>query len=267
MKIEEIKVGIIRIEGTNCEEESFHSFIRLGADADFVHLKQLSLGKKTIFDYHCLMIPGGFSSGDYVRAGAIFASRMKALLEKDLESFIDEGYPILGVCNGFQVLIELGLLPGIDGISDSPQACLAVNDSNRFECRPTFLIHENPCPLTSRIGRGEIRMMPSAHFEGKLLFPLEKKERYIEKLKENRQIVFKYVNPSSGEAEYPWNPNGSIENIAGICNPQGNVMGMMPHPERVFYPWQHPDWTRNPRKEGDGRAVFESILEYISKKF
>ncbi len=266
MKIDEIKVAILRIEGTNCEQESFYSFTRLGATAELVHLNQFSSGKKSIFDYHCLMIPGGFSSGDYIRAGAIFASRMKASLKKDLMKFVEEGYPIFGVCNGFQVLIELGLLPGLNGTSNSPQACLTVNDSNRFECRPTFLLHENPCLLTSKIGEGEIRMIPSAHLEGKLLFPLEEEDYYLKKLNENNQIVFKYVDPNGNEAKYPWNPNGSIANIAGLCNPQGNVLGMMPHPERVFYPWQHPDWTSCHRKEGDGKAIFESILEYIKDK-
>ncbi|MHA1872488.1 MAG: phosphoribosylformylglycinamidine synthase subunit PurQ, partial [Candidatus Heimdallarchaeaceae archaeon] len=146
MKKKDIKIAILRIEGTNCEQESYGAFKRLGADPEYVHLKQLlhidcnKDEKRDIFDYQCIMIPGGFSSGDYIRAGAIFAARIKSKLEKDLEEFVKQEYPMLGVCNGFQVLTELGLLPGIDVLmQDVPNACLSINDSNRFECRPTLL--------------------------------------------------------------------------------------------------------------------------------
>jgi len=170
------------------------------------------------------------------------------------------------------VLTELGLLPGIDVIMHNvPDACLSINDSNRFECRPTLLKHENngKCVFTSKIKKGEIRLIPSAHAEGKLLFPLDKQEEYLKKLEENDQVVFRYVDPNGEYAGYPWNPNGSISNLAGICNHIGNVFGMMPHPERTFYYHQHPDWTRKRSKRniGDGRAVFESVLDYISKRF
>ncbi|GAI20008.1 unnamed protein product, partial [marine sediment metagenome] len=178
----------------------------------------------------------------------------------------------LGICNGFQVLDRLGLLPGIDDIMSSvPDACLNINDSDRFECRPTLLKHENNgnCVFTSNIPKGDIRLIPSAHAEGKLLFPKGKQEEYLKKLEENDQIVFRYVDPDGNYAGYPWNPNGSISNIAGICNHQGNVFGMMPHPERTFYKHQHPDWTKEELIEniGDGQAVFTSVLGYISKRF
>ena len=150
LKKNDVKIAVIRIEGTNCEQESLDAFKRLGAKPEFVHLKQLlhidcnNDEKRDISDYHCLMIPGGFSAGDYIRGGAIFAARMKSKLGKDLEEFVRQEYPILGVCNGFQVLTELGLLPGIDKIMTSvPDAVLNINDSNRFECRPTLLKHEN----------------------------------------------------------------------------------------------------------------------------
>ncbi len=278
MKVEDVKIAILRIEGTNCEQESFDAFKRLGANPEFVHLKQLlnidcnKDEKRDIFDYQCLMIPGGFSAGDYIRAGAIFAARIKSKLQKQLKEFVKQEYPVLGICNGFQVLIELGLLPGIDDIMSSvPDACLNINDSDRFECRPTLLRHENNgnCVFTSNIPKGDIRLIPSAHAEGKLLFPRGKQEEYLKKLKENDQIVFRYVDPDGNYAGYPWNPNGSISNIAGICNHQGNVFGMMPHPERTFYKHQHPDWTKEELMEniGDGQAVFTSVLGYISKRF
>jgi phosphoribosylformylglycinamidine synthase I len=278
LKLKDIKIAIIRIEGTNCEQESYDAFKRLGASPEFVHLKQLlniDCNKdeiRKISQYQCLMIPGGFSAGDYIRAGAILAARIKSKLNKDIVDFVKQEYPILGVCNGFQVLIELGLLPGIYKIiTQVPDACLNINDSNRYECRPTLLKHENngKCVFTSRIPKNDIRLIPSAHTEGKLLFPLEKQEQYLKILEENDQIVFRYVDPDGNYAGYPWNPNGSPMNIAGICNPQGTVFGMMPHPERTFYKYQHPNWTATGlgNNIGDGRAIFESVLAYISKKF
>ncbi len=274
MKKEDIKIAILRIEGTNCEEESFRAFAELGVQPEYVHLNELGRGK-SILDYHGIFIPGGFSSGDYVRAGAIFAARLKALAMNELREFVKNGYPVVGICNGFQVLIELGLLPGINGISDVPEAALAVNDSDKFECRPTLLRHDSVSPLTSRISKGEVVLIPSAHMEGKLMLPEEKEKQYLDEMEANGQIVFRYVNEEGEEAGYPWNPNGSISNIAGICNPDGNVLGMMPHPERAFHSWQHPEWKNavDGRDEdldggggrGDGRAVFESIVDYIGR--
>lgn len=277
MKLEDIRVCILRIEGTNCETESYQAFERLGAKPEMVHLKQLTgqdvreSEKRSIMDYQILMIPGGFSSGDYVRAGAIFAARMKTKLAAPMEEFVREGRAVLGVCNGFQVLVEMGFLPGIDGImSPVPQAVLSTNDSSRFECRPTLLKYENNynCIFTEKIKSGQVLLIPSAHAEGKLLFPQDRAEQIYRQLEDNDQIVFKYVGPDGEYAGYPWNPNGSPHNIAGICNPSGNVMGMMPHPERVFHRYTHPDWTRGFGSEiGDGRAIFESVLGHISKKF
>jgi phosphoribosylformylglycinamidine synthase I len=277
MKTKDIKIAVLRIEGTNCEQESYDAFKRLGATPEFVHLKQL-LGidcnkdeVRNLLDYHCLMIPGGFSAGDYIRAGAIFAARMKSQLQEKLKTFVEEDHPILGVCNGFQVLTELGLLPGFDAIiRPVPDACLYLNDSNRFECRPTLLKHENKgtCVFTSKIPKNAIRLIPSAHAEGKLLFSLDKQQEYLKRLEKNDQIVFRYVDPEGNYTGYPWNPNGSPMNIAGICNPEGTVFGMMPHPERTFYIHQHPNWTQTGLGSniGDGRAVFESVLDYIEKK-
>ena len=275
MEIEEIKVAVLRIEGTNCEDETVEAFRTLGVQAEAVHLKQFysdmikESDSRNIWDYSCLVFPGGFSAGDYVRAGAIFSARVKSLLRNDLEEFIREGYPILGICNGFQILVELGALPGFDEdkpIADKPQMALAINDSNRFECRPTYLRHENrgKCIFTRRYG-DEIVMFPVAHAEGKVVFPLGREEEFFETLRENDQIVFRYVDSEGNYAGYPWNPNGSFKNIAGICNVKGNVFGLMPHPERVIHPWQHPDWMRVERREGDGLRLFESVVDYLKK--
>ncbi|MDG6220050.1 MAG: phosphoribosylformylglycinamidine synthase subunit PurQ [Candidatus Thermoplasmatota archaeon] len=276
MKAEEVKVAVIRIEGTNCEEEAERAWTVLGANAEKVHLNQLT-GKapshdlRKLEDYHALFIPGGFSAGDYIRAGAMFAARLKAKLGGELKDFVEQGKPVIGVCNGFQILAELGLLPGMDGaMSPMPEAVLMTNHSGRFECRPSLLKHENKgkCIFTTGIENGKVLQIPSAHAEGKLQFPIGEEEKWLDRLFENDQIVFRYVDENGEYAGYPWNPNGSARNIAGICNGQGNVFGLMPHPERVLHRNTHNDWTRkNDGKDGDGLAVFRSALEYVTKKW
>ncbi|MDH7509142.1 MAG: phosphoribosylformylglycinamidine synthase subunit PurQ [Methanomassiliicoccales archaeon] len=278
MRAEDVKVCILRIEGTNCEDETCAAFRFVGTSPEIVHLKQLTGHcpadlRRRLDDYHVLVIPGGFSAGDYVRAGAIFAARMKSALSDDLKRFVQSEKPIIGICNGFQVLVELGMLPALDGVmSDSAQAALATNESGRFECTPTLLKVESrgKCVFTRKMRKGQIVMFPSAHAEGKFMLPAERAERILDRLEENDQIVFRYVDESGSYAGYPWNPNGSLGNIAGICNPLGTVLGLMPHPERAFFRYHHPDWTRNrlaPEGPGDGKAVFESVVEYVAKKF
>jgi phosphoribosylformylglycinamidine synthase I len=275
---EDIRVCVLRIEGTNCEDEMFSAFSSLGASPEMVHLKQLTGDspdslRRSLEEFQILALPGGFSSGDYVRAGAIFAARMKSSVEKDLIEFIENGKPVIGICNGFQILIELGLLPAMDGaMSGQPQAALSTNESGRFECIPTLLKHENNgnCIFTKGMEKEQIVMFPCAHAEGNLKFPQGKERESIENLEENDQIVFKYVDDRGDYAGYPWNPNGSIDNIAGICNPQGNVLGLMPHPERTFNRFAHPDWTlgeKDPIGPGDGRTIFESALSHINGKY
>jgi len=275
LKREDIKAGVLRIEGTNCEEESHLAFKRLGAQAEKVHLKQLikqdvdQEEERNVQDYDILMIPGGFSAGDYVRAGAIFGARMKSRLGEELKTFVQSGKPILGVCNGFQVLVEIGLLPAVNEVmTEVPKAALETNDSNKFECRPTILrVEDNSnCVFTREYEKQETILYPSAHKEGKFVLGDNIK---VEDLEKNDQIVFRYTTPNGSEPEYPWNPNGSIDNIAGICNPDGNVLGLMPHPERVFSKHTEPDWTRDgiTSKEGNGKPLFESALNYIEDNF
>ena len=275
MKASHVKVCVLRIEGTNCEEESYLAFKRLGTKPEKVHLKQLTgtdvsnEETRSLSEYQILVLPGGFSAGDYVRAGAIFAARMKSKLSGDLVEFIRSGKPVLGICNGFQILVETGLLPAMSGVmTETPEAVLGTNDSGRFECRPTLLrkVNRGSCAFTSRISPDKISLIPSAHAEGKLMFPLDKSKKIVRELEDNDQIVFKYVGPEGNLASYPWCPNGSTDNIAGICNREGNVFGLMPHPERVFFKFTHPDWTRQPDGPGDGRVVFESVLDYVTKK-
>ena len=154
-------------------------------------------------------------------------------------------------------------------MSPIPDAVLNTNDSSRFECRPTLLkLEPSKCIFTSKMDAGQVIICPSAHAEGKLMFPAEMEDEIYQKLESNGQLVFKYVDPKGNIAGYPWNPNGSKHNIAGICNPAGNVFGMMPHPERVFHKHTHPDWTRtNNDATGDGKIIFESVVEEIAKRF
>ena len=260
----EIKVCALLIEGTNCEMESAAAFAALGCTTEQVHLKQL-LGevaperRRGLLDYDLLFIPGGFSAGDYIRAGAIFSARAKAGLGPQLATFIEQGRPVLGVCNGFQVLVELGALPGFDGaLAEEPQAVLATNDSARYECRPTLLRYpgDSPCLFAGKLAAGRTLTLPAAHAEGKLLFPAATAEATYRRLLANGQVVFQYVDPEGDTtAKYPWNPNGSPHNIAGLCNPTGNVLGLMPHPERAFYRWQHSDWTRDPATDPEAPAT------------
>mgnify|MGYP005834188813 CR=1 FL=1 len=277
MNIEDIKVCVLRIEGTNCEEEAYNAFKMLGAQPEKVHLKQLigaapSDLRRDLDDYQILMFPGGFSAGDYVRAGAIFAARIKSHLGAAVENFVSSGRPVLGVCNGFQILVELGLLPSFEEtMTEAPQSALYTNDSGRFECRPTYLKHENhgKCVFTSLLPRGEVVLFPSAHAEGNLRFPKDREMEILRQLEENDQLVFRYVDPEGNYDGYPWTPSGSVGSIAGICNPEGNVLGLMPHPERVMFRYQHPDWTRDsdPNAPGDGRVIFRSALDHVAKRF
>ncbi len=277
MMREDVRVAVLLIEGTNCEDESVRYFQLLGAHAEKVHLKQLTGEappefRRRLSDYDVLMIPGGFAAGDYVRAGAIFAARMKSRLAGELEDFVRSGRPVLGVCNGFQVLVEAGMLPAVRGpITDTPEAVLATNDSAHYECRPSYLKHENDgsCAFTGRLKKGDVITVVSAHGEGKFLLPKEREQEMLRELIENDQVVFRYVDDRGKYAGYPWCPNGALDNIAALCNREGNVFGVQPHPERSFFRYLHPDWTRsgNPDGPGDGRVVFESVLDYVTAKF
>lgn len=270
MRPEDVRVCVMRIEGTNAEDEMADAFRAVGAQAELVHLKQLTgqcsdFRRRSLEDYDVLVFPGGFSAGDYVRAGALFAARVKASLGAEVRAFVEAEKPVLGVCNGFQILVELGLLPALDGVmSDSPTAALTTNDSGRFECRPTVLRNDSRgrCVFASEIPEKRMLVIPSAHAEGKLI---SSDPDFVERLEENDQVVFRYVCPDGSDAVYPWNPNGSPSDIAGICNPAGNVLGMMPHPERAVSRYTHADWTRaGGPEEGDGLVLFRSVMRGLT---
>lgn len=272
MKRSDIKICILRVGGTNCDAETKRAFNDLGVKAEIIHYNKL-VKEQNLLEYNGLVVPGGFSYGDYVRAGVIWAKTVAAKLGSELKKFVEEERPVLGICNGFQVLIEAGLLPAFYGISEYPEAALAPNVPSGYNCRWIYLKHENngKCVFTKKIPKGKILKIPVAHSEGRFLFSKENERGYLEKLYDNDQLVFKYCHKDGTPADgvYPANPNGAFNDIAGICSFSGTVFGLMPHPERAFYGWQLPEWTRKEALPdfGDGKLVFESVIEYLKRKF
>jgi len=272
MKFKEMRVCILRVGGTNCDSETKRAFEDVGVRAEIAHLNDV-VKNRSLLDYHVLVFPGGFSYGDYVRAGAILAKGVIVKLGSDLKQFVKEERPILGICNGFQVLVEAGLLPGFDEFSELPQASLATNLPIGYRCMWVHLKHENKgkCVFTRKVKELAVLHVPVAHAEGRFMFEKTKEKDYLKKLSDDDQLVFRYCNTEGehGEGKFPVNPNGAFHDIAGICDSTGTIFGLMPHPERAYYGWQQPDWTRREHvpKFGDGRLMFESITEYLGKKF
>ena len=269
-----LRVVILSIEGTNCDRELAVALSSLGARTEVVLLSQLgtagvAAGRRRRLDqYDALFLPGGFSGGDYVRAGAIMAARVRAAIGPDLEEFVRSGRLVGGICNGFQVATELGLLPGRPGGRLGPaEAALVANDSGRFECRPTFVAFAGGrFPPLAGVPAGERYLFPSAHGEGKLVLGGDAPARR-KALEAAGQVLFRWVAPDGGAPTYPWNPNGSDGDIAGLTNPEGNVFGLMPHPERSFFREQAPDWTRTggPRGFGDGQRFLSAVLAHAAR--
>jgi phosphoribosylformylglycinamidine synthase len=259
-----VKTIVLRTAGSNCDYETVHAFQQVGSDVSLIHINQIIAGKTRLSDFQILAIPGGFTYGDDISAGKILANELKNKLTDQLEKFVTAGKLIIGICNGFQVLVKAGLLPEISLNNGKQQVTLTNNDSGKFEDRWIYLkpISEK-CVFTR--GIETIVYYPVAHAEGKFI---PKDDMVMQKLKANDQIVFQYANTNGDLAEYPWNPNGSIENIAGICDPSGRVFGLMPHPERHFHPTHHPRWTREGLKpEADGVVIFRNAVNYIRENF
>jgi len=266
------RVCVLRTAGTNCDKETAYAFTRAGADAEFVHINQLVSGEEKLGDYQIFAIPGGFSYGDDIAAGKILANELKTKLSGDLEEFIRKGKLIIGICNGFQIMVKAGLLPG--NAEMKQEVSLIINDSAKFEDRWVYLkslclsgrqeklkVKSQRCVWTQDLP--EIIYLPVAHGEGKFI---TKDSATLERLKENGQIVFQYCDKSGKLSGYPDNPNGSTENIAGICDETGRVFGLMPHPERHAHHEQHPRWAgEKSETAADGAGIFKNGVEYASK--
>ena len=264
MKLNSLKACVLRVGGTNCDGEIKRVLEDMGLSTDIVHMNQMA--KRNLAEYQMLVFPVGFSYGDYVRAGAIWSREIFTKLRSDLEVFINEDKLVLGICNGFQVLVETGILPG-DGLSVTgmPTAVLANNVSAKYECRWVALkVEGNRTPFTGTLKKDQILRIPIGHGEGRFLL---QSEDALNDLIKDGQIIFRYASADGNGAngKYPDNPNGAVYDIAGICNKKGNVMGMMPHPERAFFGWQLPSWGKELSRYGDGRAIFEGAINYLRK--
>ena len=252
------KVLILRTGGTNCDIETATAFKMADAAPDLVHINELASKKKNIFDYAIVVIPGGFSYGDDIAAGKILANEIKARVP-DLRGFVRSGRPVIGICNGFQTLIKLGLLP--QSLAGDQTASLTFNDSNKFETRWVRLRINLQSGSLFTQGLPEMIELPVAHGEGKFVV---KSPKVLESLKKSRSILMQYVNEEGKFSGYPYNPNGSLFNIAAITNPDGNCLGMMPHPERYITRYHHPNWTRQTFcKEGVGLEIFRNAVKHV----
>lgn len=262
---------ILAGHGTNCEYETAYG-CRLGGseEVDTVHISRLISGEVKLLDYHLLCLAGGFLDGDDLGAAQAAANRIRyskiaganeRLFDHFLK-FIENGGLILGICNGFQLMVKLGLLPALDGRYGERQVTLTFNDSGRFEDRWVYLLinRESPCVFTAGMKR---TYLPVRHGEGKF-YPGG--DLIFERMKKDKRIVLLYTDPSySGPVmEYPYNPNGSIGAVAGICDGTGRLLGLMPHPEAYLHRTNHPRWTRGEApEEGMGLAFFRNAINYI----
>ncbi len=247
---------VLRTAGTNCDQETVFAFRLAGAEVDLLHVNRLREAPERLAAYHILSIPGGFSYGDDLGGGQILANELLTTLCEPIERHLERGRLILGICNGFQVLVKTGLLPGLERWKQ--QATLTANDSHTFEDRWTHLeAPETRCVL---VESGERIYMPVAHSEGK--FVVADRE-VLERIVAGGQVVYRYTDPDGRPAGYPWNPNGSTDNIAGICDPTGRVVGMMPHPERHCLPVHDPRWPRRGlQEEGEGLRIFRRAVNF-----
>jgi phosphoribosylformylglycinamidine synthase len=259
------RILILRAPGTNCDEETAHAFALAGGAVDRWHVNRVLKAPRRLGDFQVLCIPGGFSYGDDIAAGRIFGNQLQHHLADALAAFREAGKLILGICNGFQVLLKTNLLAPVDALGRT--ATLTLNDSGRFEARWVRLIADSSrCVFLQ--GLHDIEL-PVAHAEGKFV---ARDEDVFRRMDSGGQLVLKYKSTTesqesaiSDSVPYPANPNGAIGNVAGICDATGRVLGLMPHPER-FVDWtQHPRWTREPKREaGDGLRVFQNAVRYLT---
>lgn len=247
---------VLRSAGTNCEDETCRALTLAGASTDLLHFRRLVADPGRLTDYRMLVIPGGFSFGDDIAAGRVWGAELRAHLAREMRGFVDGGGLVLGVCNGFQVILEAGLFEP-DRRPEERSIALYENASNHYECRWIHLeTQDTVCPW---LVPGERLPVPVAHAEGRFVV---RDESTLKRLIEGRQVALTYVNEDGSPPEYPADPNGSVHHIAGICDPTGRVLGLMPHPERNITPLNHPQWTRLPkREEGEGLAFYRRMVE------
>jgi phosphoribosylformylglycinamidine synthase I len=243
------KAIVLQAHGSNRDLDVMDALSLAGADAIGIPLNELRSHKTLLADFQLLVIPGGFSYADALGAGKLLALDLASYFADEISAFVESGKPVIGICNGFQALVKSGILPGImEG-----QSTLTFNAQGHFECRWVHLkAVSQTCVWTK--GLNEIITCPIAHGEGNFQTTLSLA---------SEQIALTYIRAdgASANGEYPLNPNGSVLDIAGICNPQGNVLGLMPHPENHIYSWQHLRHTRG-ETSGSGLRLFENGVNY-----
>lgn len=263
-----VRCIVLAGNGINCETETAHACRTAGADdVDIVYIWDLAAGKATLDGYQFMLFPGGFLDGDDLGSARASTIRLRhtlvngqSLLDQ-IRAFVDRGGLVLGICNGFQLMIKLGLLPALDGRLGEPQATLSTNASSRFEDRWVTLKADpdSPCIFTRGVGTIEL---PVRHGEGKIAAS----DETFALIHERHQCPLVYVDPATGAAteKYPLNPNGSRDGIAALTDPTGRLFGLMPHPEAFVHRTNHPRWTReNLPEEGDGLLIFKNAINYI----
>lgn len=274
------RVLVLRAAGTNCDEETAFAFRCAGATVESLHVGTLLRGERQLDEFSILVIPGGFSYGDDLGAGTVLANQIACHLRESIARFVSAGRLVLGICNGFQVLVRLGLVPGWD--DDAKSVSLVANASGRFEDRWIDLrIDSEVCPFLvgpdapAQSGSPQLIRLPVAHAEGRFVV---RDPDVLSRLREQGQVALTYVSPGAREGfadTYPANPNGSVQGIAGITNRQGNVLGLMPHPERFLRLLHDPSWTRRvragglpegERSAGDGFRFFERAVRYCRSR-
>jgi phosphoribosylformylglycinamidine synthase len=245
--------------GINCEQETKNAIEKVGGSAKIVHINELLENKTLLEEYNFFVFPGGFSFGDDIGSGKVLANKMKFRMKDELLSFIKNGGLILGICNGFQVLVKLGLLPVPDF---NQRVTLTVNESGKFEDRWVWLKANSasPCIFTRGL---QYTTLPVRHGEGRFLV---KNEEELKRIKEKNLYVLQYVDRRGQLAGYPWNPNGSIMNIAGICDETGRIFGLMPHPEAFREVYNCPYWKNMNVKEAHGLKIFKNAVDYLREQ-
>lgn len=252
---------VLRAPGINRDEDAAAAIELAGGVPERIHINQIVAGSVRLCDYALLIIPGGFSYGDHLGAGKLLAVDLAHRLGDQIRDFVADGRPVIGICNGFQVLVKSGVLPG-GAQATLPLATLTDNASGTFECRWVQLAADtgSRCVFTRGIERPV--EVPVAHGEGRFV---TRDPTVLAALQAAGQVALRYTS-AHGATGYPANPNGSDDHIAGICNPHGNVLGLMPHPEDAILPTQHPAWTREPRRaEGDGLVLFRNAVQYAQR--
>jgi phosphoribosylformylglycinamidine synthase len=257
------RVAVITGYGINSDNELAHCFALAGGDPRRVHINDLIARNPPLSDFDLIAVPGGFSFGDHIASGRVFANKLKAALAEDLSRAAERKVPMIGICNGFQVLVKLGLLPGDAAPAGrfAQSATVTYNDSGRFEDRWCHLARDpaSKCLWTKGIGR---IYLPIRHGEGKFI---PRDGAHLEALKRNGQISLRYAAADgSAPAGYPENPNGSTDDIAGICSADGRIFGLMPHPEAHMLATNHPQWQKLGLKgEGEGVRIFRNAVEAV----